>query len=111
MPVKTTRRKRKIKKKGFRIHHLLILLMLLYTATTYLNQMEMKKNLMKEKSQLENDIFNLENEITMLDNEIKESGTLSFVEKVARDEYGLVKPREIIYIDKNKLNENNPFKR
>jgi len=25
---------------------------------------------------------------------------------VARDEYGLVKPREIIYIDKNKADEN-----
>ena len=30
------------------------------------------------------------------------SGTLEFIEKVAREELGMVKPREIIYIDVNK---------
>jgi cell division protein FtsB len=44
----------------------------------------------------------LEKEIGNLNEEIENSDTLQFVEKVARDDLGMVKPREIIYIDKNK---------
>lgn len=49
----------------------------------------------------------LEKEIESLNREIESSDTLQFVEKVARDDLGMVKPREIIYIDKNK--NRNPF--
>ncbi len=45
----------------------------------------------------------LEREIDDLNKEIEKSGTLEFIEKVARDELGMVKPREIVYVDKNKL--------
>ena len=99
------KRKKKIKKKGFRIHHLLILMMIIYTTVTFFNQKNMQKELTLQKNKLESEIAELNNEITDLDTQIKQSGTLSFVEKVARDEYGLVKPREIIYIDKNKIDE------
>jgi cell division protein FtsB len=71
----------------------------------------MQKELTLQKNKLEEEIAELDNEITNLDAQIKESGTLSFVEKVAREEYGLVKPREIIYIDKNKVDENKIIKK
>jgi len=44
----------------------------------------------------------LEADIGALYDEIEMSGTLEFIEKVAREELGMVKPREIIYIDVNK---------
>lgn len=44
----------------------------------------------------------LEKEIKELEKEIGESQTLQFVERVAREELGMVKPREIMVIDKNK---------
>ncbi|HPP31545.1 MAG TPA: septum formation initiator family protein [Soehngenia sp.] len=100
------KRKKKTNKKGFRIHHLLILIIIVYTTITFFNQQNMKKDLTLQKNKLEAEVKELDNEITNLDAQIKQSGTLSFVEKVARDEYGLVKPREIIYIDKNKADEN-----
>ncbi|MDO5028403.1 MAG: septum formation initiator family protein [Bacillota bacterium] len=40
--------------------------------------------------------------ISELENEIANSDSLSFVEKIARDEYKMVKPKEIIFIDKDK---------
>ena len=36
-----------------------------------------------------------------INSQIEKSGSLEFVERVARDELGMVKPREIIYIDKS----------
>ncbi|NMA49960.1 MAG: hypothetical protein GX947_09410, partial [Tissierellia bacterium] len=45
-------------------------------------------------------------DIDGLSKEIGKSGTLEFVEKVAREDLGMVKPREIIYIDKSKKNYN-----
>jgi cell division protein FtsB len=103
------KRKKQIKKRGFRIHHLFILIIAIYTTITFFNQKNLQKDLMAEKTKLEKEVSELNNEITDLDTQIKQSGTLSFVEKVARDEYGLVKPREIIYIDKNKTDEKSLF--
>lgn len=62
-------------------------------------------NSKKEKIQLE--IETLKAEIDALNEEIENSHSLQFVEKVAREELGMVKPREIIYIDKNRIKK--PF--
>ena len=59
----------------------------------------------KEHNMLE--VQALEKEIESLNKEIESSDTLQFIEKVARDDLGMVKPREIIYIDTNK--NRNPF--
>lgn len=64
-------------------------------------------NLEARKQIILAEIDELENDIDELNEEIQSSDTLQFVEKVARDNLGMVKPREIIYIDKNK--KKNPF--
>lgn len=64
-------------------------------------------NLEARKQIILAEIDELENDIDELNEEIQSSDTLQFVEKVARDDLGMVKPREIIYIDKNK--KKNPF--
>lgn len=65
------------------------------------------KNLEAKRQQVLGEVQTLEKEIDELNKEIDNSGTLQFVEKVARDDLGMVKPREIIYIDKGK--KKNPF--
>lgn len=65
------------------------------------------KDLNERKKQQQEEIAKLKEEIQQLETEIENKDTLEFVEKVARDELRLVKPREIIYIDKNK--EKNSF--
>ncbi len=72
------------------------------------NQRSLMKNLEAKKE--ENIIVNkkLESEIKSLEKEIKNSESLDFVEKIAREELGMVKPKEIIVIDKNKKNKS-PF--
>ena len=65
------------------------------------------KNLQSKRHEVLGEVQTLEKEIEDLNKEIENSDSLQFVEKVARDELGMVKPREIIYIDKNK--NKNPF--
>lgn len=98
----------KKKKKGkFRIRHLLLLLFVIYICSTLYNQRNMMKKLEREKSTKEEEIEILKSEIDGINNEIKNKDSLEFIEKVAREEFGMVKPREIIYVDKNK--KRNPF--
>ena len=41
-------------------------------------------------------------EIYNLNSELENSSSTDFIEKVAREDLGMVKPREVIYVDKNK---------
>lgn len=79
-----------------------------YILLIFWNQRNLMKTLTSQKE--ENIIMNkkLENEIKGLEKEIKSSESLEFVEKIAREELGMVKPKEIIIIDKNKK-EDSPF--
>ncbi len=68
-----------------------------------IDQRRLMKGLQTRKAELEIEIGTLERDISQLNKEIENSGSLEFVEKVAREELGMVKPRERVYIDKNKL--------
>ena len=48
------------------------------------------------------EISNLKLEIDNLNSELENSSSTDFVEKVAREDLGMVKPREVIYVNKNK---------
>lgn len=54
---------------------------------------------LQEKNQV---LEEIKSENSQLEAEIENSDSLSFIERIARDEYGMVKPKEIIYIDKDK---------
>ncbi len=98
--------KKKVKKrrKGFRIVHLLLLCLLIYTLVVVSHQRSMMNDLRAKKEVIESEISSLNKDIDVLNKEISKSGTLEFIEKVAREDLGMVKPREIIYIDKSKKN-------
>lgn len=52
---------------------------------------------------MEDDIVILKGDIEELNSQIEKSGTIEFLENVAREELGMVKPNEIIYIDRGRF--------
>lgn len=83
-------------------------LILGYLFLTIFNQ-RMKINELEDKKVVQKaEIEELNSKIKSLEEEIASGGTLKFIERIARDEYGMVKPKEVIFIDKDK--EQNPFK-
>ena len=93
---------KKNKRKGFRLKHLILLFLIFCIGKTLINQRSMRKDLTKKRLIEEQEVARLEKEIEELNEEIKNKESLIFVEKVAREDLRMVKPREIIYIDKNR---------
>ena len=93
--------KRKNKRKGIRIFHVLLILLVVYVGFVMNHQRRLMNNLQDRRTAVQMQISSLEREIKILNDEIEKSGTLEFIEKVARDVLGMVKPREIIYVDKS----------
>ena len=60
------------------------------------------EDLAKKKLIEQQEVAQIEKEIEELNEEIKNKESLIFVEKVAREDLRMVRPREIIYIDKSK---------
>ena len=93
---------KKKKARRMRLIHLVLIFLGIYVAIVFNHQRTLMKDLTNKKLKNQAEIQKLESDIEELNEEIKTSGSLEFVEKIARDELGMVKPREIIYIDKNK---------
>lgn len=95
-------KKKKRKKKKFSKLKIILLGILIYIMAIMINQNRMMSDLESKKALLTNDIHILENEIEDMNDELDNSDSLEFVEKVAREKLGMVKPREIIVIDEGK---------
>lgn len=93
---------KKKRKRKFRLIHGVFLFIFLYTTLIYYNQHKLLKELETKRDKDVREVKNINNEIKNLELEIQNSSSLEFIEKVAREELGMVKPREIIYVDKNK---------
>ncbi|HLR36333.1 MAG TPA: septum formation initiator family protein [Tissierellales bacterium] len=100
---------KKKKKNNLRLRHLILILFSIYVVITFVSQQKTIRALKTEKIMKEEEIVKLKKEVKELDKEIKDSDSLEFVEKVAREELNMVKPKEIIYVDQNK-NKNLFFK-
>ncbi|NLJ78092.1 MAG: septum formation initiator family protein, partial [Tissierellia bacterium] len=99
----------KRKKGRFRIRNIILLILALHIGRIFISQGILIRDLKHKRQQKEEQISQLEEEIEELEEEIKTKGSLNFVEKVAREDLGMVRPREIIYIDRNR-NDNGLFK-
>lgn len=95
--------RRRRKRKRIRLTHIVLLLITVYGLITMFNQRKLTKDLQGKKENLQEEISVLEKDINMLDDELEISDSLEFIEKVAREELGMVKPREIIYINREKI--------
>ena len=98
---------KKKSKRRFRMGRFILIGLVIYLSAIFIHQNTLINNLEDKKVKTEMEIKGLEMDIRDLTKEIENSDSLEFVEKVARNDLGMVKPREIIYIDKNKVK--NPF--
>lgn len=90
------------KKQGrrLRIRHILILAVILYIGSIFINQQKIINELNAERKEKVQEINALENNIKNLEDKIQYSDSLEYIEKIAREELNMVMPDEIIYIDK-----------
>lgn len=102
--------KKKRKKKGFKINLISIVFYALafYMIFTIVNQRlalnnieDQKQAKIEEKKDIEVQLLNLQDDLAKINDPEQ---FLQMVEKIARDEYRMVKPYETVYIDKNKAN-------
>ena len=99
----------KNKSKGFKYILIVMIFVLIYFAYNIhdqLNHIDALEATLDEKAEK---VAQLNNDIQKLEYEIENSGSLKFIEQIARDEYGMVKPKEVIFKDKDKENSTNPF--
>lgn len=96
----------KKKKRKFNIINFLFTVFVLYFAYTAFNQYQMLNDLNStidekktEKAEVEKKASELKKDVEKMDDK---EALLELIEKIARNQYKMVKPNETIYIDKNK---------
>ena len=94
------------KKRKFNVINFLFLVFVMYFAYTAFNQYEMLADLNGQiaekeilKAETEKEALELKSDVEKLS---EEETLMEIIEKIARDQYKMVKPNETIYIDKNK---------
>lgn len=94
------------KKKKFNLINFIFVVFVLYFAYTAFNQYMMLNDLnndidekMLVKAEVEKEVQDLKNDAEKMKDD---KALLELIEKIARDQYKMVKPNETIYIDKNK---------
>lgn len=97
------KRKVKINKKKFIpfIFFIVTSLILITMLYQYMNQRKMINDLKSNTSILKNQSNELKNEIQKLTEEIEKVNSLDYIEKKAREDLGMIKKGEKIYIDEN----------
>ena len=70
-----------------------------YVAVTLVHQQVTMSQCKKVAQEYEEKIAQVEMENQKLEDELEKAGTDEYLEKVAREKYGLVKPNERVYID------------
>lgn len=97
--------KKKKRKKKIKLIHIVLLFLFIYVGIIYYNQHKLLNELEAKRVERLSEVEKLKSEIEGLHYQIENSDSLEFVERIAREDLGMVKPREIIYIDKNKKNK------
>ena len=94
------------KKRKFNVINFLFLVFVMYFAFTAFNQYEMLLDLNDQiaeremlKADTEKEALELKSDVEKLS---EDDTLMEIIEKIARDQYKMVKPNETIYIDKNK---------
>lgn len=101
-------RKKKSKRKfRFDIISFGFLILVIYMAFTIIGQGNILNSIKDIKQAKIDEKIAIENELISLDSDMQKINDpeqlLEIVEKIARDEYKMVKPYETVYIDKNKV--------
>lgn len=94
---------------GVKIIFVIMALVLIYFGYTLYNQNKEIHRLEITVEEKKAEVEKINTEIKELENELENSDSLQFIEKIARDEYNMVKPKEVIFIDRDKEEKANPF--
>jgi len=86
---------------------IIILMTVIYGSVVIGKQISLRNQKLEIISRNKETISNLKVDIDNLNQEIENSSSSDFIEKVAREELGMVKPREIVYVDKNMPSKHN----
>ncbi|SHH19997.1 cell division protein FtsL [Anaerosphaera aminiphila DSM 21120] len=84
---------------------IIIFAAMIYGAVVISRSISLRSQKVSEISENTREIETLKKDIEELQGEIDNSETPEFIEEVARKEFGMVKPREVIYVDKDKSSE------
>lgn len=90
---------------------LLLIVLVWYLGSSAIEMAQVRRDKAITIRRNREEIARMERDIQELEQEIKKSDTMDYVEKVAREELGMVKPREIIFVDKNKDSDRPYFNR
>ncbi|KXO14795.1 septum formation initiator family protein [Peptoniphilus sp. GNH] len=93
--------KEKRKSRKFNIFVLLFAIVVIYSIFSGFRMVSLRNEKLRQISENERVISNLNSSIDELRDEIDKSKTDEFIEKVAREDLGMVRPREIIYVIKD----------
>lgn len=99
------KRKKKNKPIGIRILQGAFCVLLIYGLFISTHLYFQKQEKMAQMKANEEKIREQTEDIKALKRELSKSDSLEYVEEVAREDLGMVKPREIIFIDKNNSKE------
>lgn len=95
--------KKRKKRNRIRFRHIFIVFIIVYISMIVSNQNKVKEELSLKQKQVQMEIESLQEDIGELNREVEIKGSIEFIENTAREELGMVKPNEIIYIDKDKV--------
>jgi cell division protein FtsB len=100
--MRNLRRKNVVKKRKISVISILFVLMCVYFVTTFVNQ-QISINRYRSKIEMyKADIANKEALAKYYDEQQESAQTDEYIEQVARESLGLVKPYEKIFVDVNK---------
>ena len=97
--------KTKDKKRKVTLFHIIFIVISLYAIFTFIKQEISIKKLNLEKAQSEEKLKQLNSQKKELEDKVKKTDSVEYIEKIAREELKMVKPNEMIYIDRNKHKE------
>lgn len=95
------RQKNQTNSSKINIYLILIVLLLIYSLFSGAKALADRNEKLKQITENESVINELNTSISELEEQIANSKSDEFIEKVAREDLGMVKPREIIYVVKD----------
>lgn len=95
------RQKKQTNSSKINIYLILIVLLLIYSLFSGAKALADRNEKLKQITENESVINELNTSISELEEQIANSKSDEFIEKVAREDLGMVKPREIIYVVKD----------
>lgn len=93
----------KTKKRKLSTTHIIIVLIAIYVSTIFIRQEVVIRGLKKKNLIADVELKDLKNEIKSLEKKIDQKNEGEYIERIAREEFDMIKSNEIIYRDKNKI--------